>query len=67
MKIQIRQTITNTLSEARELLKSAKTEMTILSPDEGKSLKSLKTGKISNGAVCLSAKEKPTDFIEIDN
>lgn len=67
MKIQIRQTITNTLSESRELLKSTKTEMLIISPDEGKALKNLKTGKIFNGTICLSAKDKQTDFIEIDN
>lgn len=66
MKIEIRQTISNTLDENRKLIKSSTVESTILFPAEGKAIKNVKTGKIYSGYICLSSKEKTSDFIEID-
>lgn len=66
MKIEIRQTISNTLDENRKLISSSTVENTILYPAEGKALKNLKTGKVYFGFVCLSPKDKASDFIEIE-
>lgn len=66
MKIEIRQTISNTLDENRKLIRTSTVESTVIYPADGKLIKNIKTGKVYSGYLCLSAKEKVSDFIEID-
>lgn len=66
MKIEIRQTISNTLDENRKLISSSTVENTVLYPAEGKALKNIKTGKVYPGFICLSPKDKVSDFVEIE-
>lgn len=66
MRKEFRQNIVNTLDEKRSLISSSTSETTILYPDEGKCLKNIKSGRIYPSFVCLSIKDKVTDFIEVN-
>lgn len=66
MRKEFRQNIINTLDEQRKLISSSTSEATLLYPDAGKALKNVKTGKVYPSFICLSMKEKASDFIEID-
>lgn len=65
MKIEIHEIISNTLNEKRVLIKSAKSESTVLYADTGKVIKNLITGKIYKGFVVLTSKDKIADYIEV--
>lgn len=65
MEIKIIQTITNTLSEDRELLKSTSTEVLVLAPSEGKALKNITTGEIFYRPINIGTKLNLKNYIEI--
>jgi len=66
MKIEIRQTISNTLDENRNIIKTSTAENYVLYPAEGKQLKNIKTGKVYPGFVSLGVGDKIKDFIELE-
>ena len=62
MTINIIQTITNTLTENRELISSKQFEGYVLIPDEGKML----TGETFRNKIYIYQKSAISDYIEID-
>lgn len=65
MKIEIHEIISNTLNEKRELIKTSKSEATVLYADAGKVIKSLITGKTYKGFVTITGKDKVANYIEV--
>jgi len=65
MKINIIQTVTNILDEDRKLIKTSLTEAYVLTPDEGKALKNINTGKVYASSISLGNKSQVKDYIEI--
>ena len=66
MKINIIQTITNILDEDRKLIKTSLTEAYVLTPDSGKVLKHIITGKVYTNSISLGNKNQVKDYIEVD-
>lgn len=66
MKIEIHEIISNTLNEKRELIKTSKSESTVIYPDSGKIIKNLITGKTYKGFVNIVGKDKVSNYTEID-
>lgn len=66
MTINIIQTITNTLTENRELISSKQFEGYVLIPDEGKMLKNKFTGETFRNKIYIYQKSAISDYIEID-
>ena len=66
MKVTIVQTTTKTLTHERVLLTSTTKESFLLEPDEGKSLKDMKTGKVYPLGLCVVREKDIANFEEID-
>lgn len=66
MTINIIQTITNTLTENRELISSKQSEGYVLIPDEGKMLKNKFTGETFINKIYIYQKSAISDYIEVD-
>ena len=67
MKTTIIQTITNILNEDRSIKSSTINESYVLTPDENKVLKNIKTGKIITTRICVNKKIKLADYIEVES
>lgn len=67
MIINIVETITNTLNEKREILKTRKTEVYTIKPEEGKVLVNKTTGTIFRGLVSLKSEAEISNYSEIDD
>lgn len=66
MKINIRQNITNLLTQDRQILTTETSELYVLTPDENKNLKNIKTGEIFTGFTYVKKEEQIKNYIEID-
>ena len=66
MTINIIQTITNTLTENRELISSKQSEGYVLIPDEGKMLKNKFTRETFINKIYIYQKSAISDYIEVD-
>ncbi len=66
MIININQTISNTLNEDRELIRTRTNEFFVLYPEEGKKLKNKVTGEILDGFIIIEARDSKDNYEEVD-
>lgn len=66
MKINIRQNITNLLTQDKQLLTTEVSELYVITPGENKNLKNIKTGEIFTGFTYVKKEEQLKNYIEVD-
>lgn len=66
MKINIRQNITNLLTQDKQILTTETSELYVLTPSENKNLKNIKTGEIFTGFTYVKKEDQIKNYIEID-
>ena len=65
MIIEIVQIVTNILDENRNIKTSSTRESYVLTPETSKILKNVKTGELISTTVCITKKNRITDYIEL--
>lgn len=64
MIININQTITNLLGANRQVISSRTSEAYLLTPESGKCIKNIKTGKIYINTFSIGSKKNISDYVD---